>query len=91
MRVPPLTFERGQKYLIDRGENGDSDIWLHPYVAMSYAMAVPKFQAMVNIWIVDLLTLGTVNPHILQWTKEEYQRGIEFNRDDISDMYGSKD
>ena len=84
----PLRSERGQKYLIDRGEDGVSDIWIHPYVAMSYAMGDPKFQARVNIWIVDLMTIGTVNPHVLQWTQEEYHRGIEMNRDDIKSMYG---
>lgn len=77
-----------QKPLIDYIRGDKSRVWLHPYVAMSYAMSVPEFQAEVNIWIVDLMTLGTVNPHILKWTKEEYLRGIEFNRDDIRDMYG---
>ena len=56
-------------------------------MALSYAMSVPEFQAEVNIWIVDLMTLGTVNPHVLQWTKEEYFRGMGYNRDDINDMY----
>lgn len=83
-----LNIERGQNYLIDRGQDGVSDIFLHPYVAMSYAMSDPKFQARVNIWIVNLMTLGTVNPHILQWTIEEVERGIQFNRDDIKEMYG---
>lgn len=74
--------------LIQYDLKGDQAVWLHPYVAMSYAMSNPEFQAEVNIWIVDLMTLGTVNPHVLKWTQEEYQRGLKFNRDDISDMYG---
>lgn len=77
-----------QKPLIDYVPGDKSRVWIHPYVAMSYAMSLPEFQAMVNIWIVDLMRLGTVNPHILQWTAEEYQRGIEFNRDDIREMWG---
>lgn len=86
----PRESARGQEYLIDRGENGVSDVFLHPYVAMSYAMSDAKFQALVNIWIVNLLKTGTVNPHILQWTKEEYLRGVQYNRDDIEFMYGKK-
>lgn len=79
---------QGASALIQYDLKGDQKVWLHPYVAMSYAMSNPEFQAEVNIWIVDLLTLGTVNPHILRWTQEEFQRGLKFNRDDISDMYG---
>jgi hypothetical protein len=76
-----------QKPLIDWISGRGNRIWLHPYVAMSYAMSVPEFQAEVNIWIVDLMRVGTVNPHIMRWTIEEYQRGLEFNRDDIREMY----
>ncbi|HLO48756.1 MAG TPA: KilA-N domain-containing protein [Kamptonema sp.] len=73
--------------LIQYDTDGDQKTWLHPYVAMSYAMSNPEFQAEINMWVVDLLTLGTVNPHILLWTQEEFQRGLKFNRDDINDMY----
>ena len=73
--------------LIQYDLKGDQTVWIHPYVAMSYAMSNPEFQAEVNIWIVDLMTLDTVNPHVLRWTQEEYQRGLKFNRDDITDMY----
>jgi hypothetical protein len=94
----PITWEdsrcsdlsSSQKPLIDYVRGNKSRIWLHPYVAMSYSMSVPEFQAEVNIWIVDLMTLGTVNPHILKWTQDEYLRGVEFNRDDITDMYGAR-
>ena len=87
----PIDYEdprsQTQTPLIDYSRGGSEGIWLHPYVALSYAMSVPEFQAEVNIWIVDLMTLGTVNPHVLQWTKEEYFRGMGYNRDDINDMY----
>ena len=66
---------------------GDRKVWLHPYVAMSYAMSNPEFQAEVNIWIVDLMTLGTVNPHYLTWTKEEIERGRKFNQDDLNELF----
>ena len=67
---------------------GDDNIFIHPYVAMSYSMSDPRFQARVNIWIVNLMTLGVANPHIIEWTIEQSQRGIQFNRDDIAEMYG---
>ena len=67
---------------------GDEKIWLSPYVALSYAMSDPEFQADVNIWIIDHAILGTVNPHILKWTREEYERGLQYNRDDIREIYG---
>lgn len=76
--------------LIQYDIDGDQKAWLHPYVAMSYAMSNPEFQADVNIWIVDLMTIGTVNAHMLKWTREEYQRGLQYNRDDIEDMYGAR-
>jgi len=76
------------KGLIQYNSDGNQKTWLHPYAALSYAMSNPEFQADINIWIVDLMTLGTVNPHVLQWTRAELERGIEMNRDDIREMYG---
>lgn len=76
--------------LIQYDTDGEQRTWLHPYVAMSYAMSNPEFQAEINIWIVDLMILGTVNPHVMRWTQKEIERGIQFNRDDISDMYGDR-
>jgi len=55
---------------------------------MAYAMSLPEFQADMVIWLTNLNRMGTVNPHILTWTIEEYQRGLEFNREDIRDIYG---
>ena len=78
---------RSASALIQYDLGGDRKAWLHPYVAMSYAMSSPEFQAEVNIWIVDLMTLGTVNPHYLNWTKEEIERGREFNKDDLNELY----
>jgi len=81
-------FPQCSKGLIQYDLDGKQKAWLHPYVALSYAMSNPEFQADINIWIVDLMTLGTVNPHVLQWTRAELERGIEMNRDDIREMYG---
>jgi hypothetical protein len=90
----PIDWEnspsRSQTPLIDFIRGDGQKAWLHPYVAMSYAMSNPEFQADVNIWLVDLMTIGTINPHMLKWTREEYQRGLQYNRDDIEEMYGSR-
>lgn len=77
-----------QKPLIDWVPGRGNRVWVHPYVAMAYAMSLPEFQADVVIWLANLNRMGTVNPHVLTWTIEEYQRGLEFNRDDVRDMYG---
>lgn len=80
-----------QTPLIDYIRGGTTGVWIHPYVAISYAMSVPEFQAEVNIWIVDMLTMRTVNPHVLQWSPAEYLRGMEMVRDDIEEIYGKRD
>ena len=67
---------------------GATSMWVHPTVAMSYAMSNPEFQADVNAWIYELMQYGAVNIHVLKWTKEEFARGQELNRDDIREMYG---
>lgn len=75
-----------QTPLIDYVPGRGQQIWIHPTLAMSYAMSHPEFQADINVWIYELMTVGTVNPHILQWTQEEYERGLQFNRDDIDEL-----
>ncbi len=37
------------------------------------------------------MTYGEVNLHHTEWTPEQHIRGVQFGRDDISDMYGGKD
>ena len=73
--------------LIDFIAGRGQKMWIHPALAMSYAMFNPEFQADVNVWIYELMTLGTVNPHVLKWTQEELERGLKFNRDDLADLY----
>ena len=29
----------------------------------------------------------SVSPHVRDWTKEEFERGLRFNRDDTSELY----
>lgn len=74
--------------LIQRDLGGDQSVWLHPAVGLSYSMSNPRFQARVNLWILNITRIGVANPHILEWTIEQTLRGMEFNRDDIREMYG---
>ena len=73
--------------LVDYVRGDGQKMWIHPALAMSYAMSNPEFQADINVWIYELLNFGTINPHVLKWTREEIDRGIEMNRDDIKEMY----
>lgn len=83
-----LESSQTQTPLIDYVRGGQDGIFVHPSVAMSFSMSDPRFFARVASWLSDLRTIGTVNPHVRQWTQEEFARGLEFSRDDITDMYG---
>ena len=74
--------------LIDYDRSTGGGVWIHPYLVTAYALQDPVLYARVSIWLTDLMRLGTINPHLLKWTVEEYHRGLQFNREDISDMYG---
>lgn len=88
----PINWESApskvQTPLIDYVRGRGQHVWVHPTVAISYAMSNPEFQADINIWIYELMRLGTVNPNYLEWTQEEYFRGLEFNREDRDELYG---
>ena len=74
--------------LIDAEVGRGKGVWIHPYLVTAYALQDPVLYARVSIWLTDLMRIGTINPHILQWTIEEYQRGLQYNRDDIHELYG---
>jgi KilA-N domain len=94
-----ITYEKGERRnehphktpLIDYVLGDQESIFAHPSVAFAYAMSDAKFFARISLWLTQLHTIGTVNPHIAQWTREEYQRGLQYNRDDIEDMYGKRE
>ena len=75
------------KTLIER-DPSTNKVYAHPAVGLSYSMSNARFQARVNAWILSMKDWGTATPHVEDWTAMEYLRGVEFNRDDISDMYG---
>lgn len=74
--------------LIDHVIEGNAGIYVHPAVALSYAMSNARFQARVNAWLLSMTRWGTATVHHADWSATEYLRGIQFNRDDINDMYG---
>lgn len=77
-----------KKALIDYDRASGGDAWIHPYVAVAYAMMLPEFQADISIWVVEMSRYGVVNMDVLKWSRTEYLRGLEFNRDDIAELYG---
>jgi|GEM_PF-6095425 len=81
---------QSQTPLIDYVRGGQGGIMVHPAVAISYAMSDARFFARVASWLTKMQQTGTATPHVLEWTREEFERGSRFNRDDIDDMYGSR-
>jgi len=96
--IPERTLRKGRRFstlpgtwtvgLIDEIPGRNGGVWIHPYLVTAYALQDPILYARVSIWLTDLMRLGTINPHVLQWTIEEYHRGLEFNRDDVRELYG---
>jgi hypothetical protein len=65
--------------------------WAHPDIAIEFARwCSPRFALWCNRQIRHLLTHGEVNLHHTEWTKEQHIAGIQYNRDDIEDMYGAR-
>jgi hypothetical protein len=77
-----------QKPLVDYIRGGRASMFIHPTVAIAYCMSDGVFLARVSAWMYNTAQYGTATPHWQDWTAMEYLRGVEFNRDDINDMYG---
>ena len=75
------------KALIDYVRGDENSVFVHPSVAFAYSMSDAKFFARISLWLSQMQETGTVNPHVKDWTQEEFQRGLKFNREDINDMY----
>lgn len=80
-----------QTPLIDYVRGGQEGVIVHPTVAFAYSMSNARFFARVASWLTNMQQTGTVNPHVLEWTRDEFERGNRFNRDDIDDLYGRRD
>ena len=67
---------------------GYGGTFAHPDIAIAFAQwCSPAFRLWVSRQIRHLMTYGEVNLHYREWSKEEIERGIEFSRDDIREMY----
>lgn len=65
--------------------------WAHPDIAIEFARwCSPAFGLWCNRQIRHLLEYGEVNLHHTEWTREQHVIGIQYNRDDIEDMYGAR-
>lgn len=73
--------------LIDYVRGDAGSIFVHPSVAFAYSMSDAKFFARISLWLSQMQEFGTVNPHVRDWTKEEFERGLKFNRDDLEELY----
>lgn len=61
----------------------------HPDIAIQFAQwCSPKFALWVSRQIRHLLEYGEVNLNHTEWTTQQHNAGIEYNRDDIKEMYG---
>jgi hypothetical protein len=74
------------KALIDYVRGDEGSIFVHPSVAFAYSMSDARFFARISLWLSQMQEFGTVNPHVKDWTQEEFRRGLQFNRDDIDEL-----
>jgi homoaconitase/3-isopropylmalate dehydratase large subunit len=74
------------KALIDYVRGDEGSIFVHPSVAFAYSMSDARFFARISLWLSQMQEFGTVNPHVRDWTQEEFRRGLQFNRDDIDEL-----
>jgi hypothetical protein len=64
-------------------------LYVHPDIAIQFAQwCSPAFALWVSRQIRHLMTYGEVNIHHTEWTPEQYLQGVQFGREDISDLYG---
>lgn len=67
---------------------GKGGTWGHPDIAIQFAQwCSPGFALWVSRQIRYLLTYGEVNLHYREWSYDEYERGVEFNRQDARELY----
>ena len=88
---------RGLKPTVDRALQNEGTgrfvagggLYAHPDIAIVFAQwCSPALALWVSRQIRHLLTYGEVNLHHEEWTIEQYENGMQLNRDDIKSMYG---
>lgn len=63
--------------------------WAHPDVVIEFARwCSPAFGLWCNRQIRHLLQYGEVNLHYTKWSQEEYEQGLEYNRQDWKEIRG---
>jgi len=87
----PIIASRGgfKGHSSDVRDVPDRGTFAHPDIAIQFAQwCSPGFALWVSRQIRHLLTYGEVNIHYREWSEEQYHRGVEFNRQDIKELYG---
>ena len=69
---------QGETPLIDSVQGRSEGIMVHPTVAIAYAMSDAQFFARVAVWLVKMRQTGTDTPHVLEWTRNEFERANRF-------------
>ena len=65
--------------------------YAHPDIAIQFAQwCSPGFALWVSRQIRHLMTYGEVNLHYREWTEDQVLQGNQLNRDDLTDLYGSR-
>lgn len=86
----------GAKPTLNRGSGSapsgkfttEQGLYAHPDIAVAFAQwCSPEFQLWVSRQIRHLLTYGEVNLHYTEWSQETRLQGVQYNRDDINQMY----
>jgi KilA-N domain len=78
----PSDLREHSKVLVQQGT------FAHPDIAIQFAQwCNPGFALWVSRQIRHLLTYGEVNIHYQEWSEKDRLTGIEYNRDDIKDLY----
>lgn len=63
-------------------------LFAHPDIAIQFAQwCNPGFALWVSRQIRHLITYGEVNIHYQEWSDKQYRRGVEFNREDVKELF----
>jgi hypothetical protein len=71
------------------GEVFRQGTFAHPDIAIQFAQwCSPGFALWVSRQIRHLMTYGEVNLHYTEWNEDQMIQGLQYNRDDIKEMWG---
>lgn len=90
--IPPFIASKGGRnehpsHL--RDATSDRGTWAHPDIAIDFAAWCDTgFRLWMYRQIRHLLQYGEVNLHYREWSSDQIQQGLEYNKDDIRELYG---